>query len=94
MKIFLFTLAMWVSTIGLFFIYGPIWLMAVRTGRWLSGNAMSHHFPSRYYTFSVIDRVSSPSRFRLAIAFLPIFLLFSLMICALLTVLLLHQVAP
>jgi hypothetical protein len=67
-------------------------LTVLRTGRWLRGNAMSRHFPSKYYTFSVIERDSSPRRFRFSIAFVPIFLIHSLMIDAVMTVLLLYEV--
>jgi hypothetical protein len=91
-KIGLFTLAMWISTIGLLFHCVPVWLTAVKTGRWLLSNGRSYYFPSKYYTFSIYDRVSNPRSFRLAVAILPIFFLFLLMVCASLTALLFHQV--
>jgi hypothetical protein len=88
MKIFLFVLAMWISAVGLLLQYWRIWWTAVKTGRWLLGGGRSYYFPSKYYTFSLYDRISDPWMYGLAITVLPILLCGWLLICLLLTILL------
>jgi hypothetical protein len=60
----------------------------VKTGRWLLGGGRSYYFPSKYYTFSLYDRISDPWMYGLAITVLPILLCGWLLICLLLTILL------
>ena len=73
MKI-LIVFLMWVCGSAVMLPLGRIWWTAVRTGRWLLADGRSHYFPSKYYTFSVYDRASSPRMFKCAVAGYPIFL--------------------
>jgi len=54
-------LYLWGCTVAIGYLCGPIWWMAVRTGRWLLANGRSYYFPSKYYTFSLYDRTSNLS---------------------------------
>ena len=50
----------WACTVSLAVGLAPIWRTAVRTGRLLKGGGRSYYFPSKYYTFTVYDRVINP----------------------------------
>jgi hypothetical protein len=57
--------------------FWPIWRMALRTGRWLVSNDWTYYFPSKYYTFTIYDRVERPFAYWFGVTIIPMmFLLF------------------
>ena len=62
--------------------FWPIWRTAVRTGRWLVSSDRAYYFPSKYYTFTIYDRVERPFAYWLGVTMIPMmflhFLVFSL----------------
>jgi hypothetical protein len=72
MKFFLLVLIMWFCTVVIVLVQGRIWRTGVRTGRWLLSDGRSYHFPSKYYTFLVYDRIKNRCMYRLAVTISPI----------------------